>query len=135
MVIDTSALLAILQGEQSHDRLIAAIDAAPTRAMSVATFVECSIVVSSRYGAEGLRDLDHFIVKAEIALVPVDAEQAYLARQAWRQYGKGQHAAGLNFGDCFAYALAVTLGEPLLCIGDDLVRTDADCVAEFCRMP
>jgi ribonuclease VapC len=126
MVIDTSALLAILQGEPPRDALIGAIDAAQTRSLSTATFVECSIVVSSRYGPEGVRDLDHLVTKAEIELVPVDADQAYVARQAYRQYGKGSHTAGLNFGDCFAYALAVTLGEPLLFVGDDFALTDVD---------
>ena len=124
MVLDTSALLAILQDEPARAALVRAIDSAPSRSMSAATFVECSIVVSSRFGAEGLRDLDHFVTKAEIQIVPVDADQAYLARNAYRQYGKGRHAASLNFGDCFAYALAVALGEPLLFVGDDLARTD-----------
>ena len=124
MVIDTSALLAILQDEPTRAALVHAIDSAPSRSMSTATFVECSTVVSSRYGSEGLRDLDHFITKAEIRLAPVDADQAFVARDAFRRYGKGQHAAGLNFGDCFAYALAVNLGEPLLFTGGDFARTD-----------
>lgn len=127
MVIDTSALLAILQGEPAGAALVRAIDAAASRSMSSATFVECSSVVSSRFGAEGLRDLDHFVTKAEIQIVALDADQAYVARQAYRQYGKGQHAAGLNLGDCFAYALATVLGEPLLCVGDDFPRTDVEC--------
>jgi ribonuclease VapC len=96
--------------------------------MSTVTFVEASIVIEVRRGYEGLRDLDLFISKAEIQLVPVDADQAHLARQAFRQYGKGRHVAGLNFGDCFSYALAKGLSEPLLFKGKDFSRTDVDAV-------
>ncbi len=83
-----------------------------------------SEVKTKRYGPDGTRDLDLFISKARIDLVPVDVEQAYLARQAFREYGKGRHAAGLDFGDCFAYGLAKTLDEPLLYQGDDFGLTD-----------
>ncbi|MEO8603317.1 MAG: type II toxin-antitoxin system VapC family toxin [bacterium] len=124
MVLDTSALLAILQDEPQRRAFTEAIEAAERRAMSTATFVETSIVIQARYGAEGLRDLDLLISKAQIDLVPVDAEQAHVARQAYSQFGKGRHAAGLNFGDCFSYALAKVLGAPLLFTGDDFSRTD-----------
>jgi ribonuclease VapC len=93
--------------------------------MSVATLVESSIILESRYGPDGVRDLDLYIAKAQVALVPVDAEQAHLARDAFRKYGKGRHRAGLNFGDCFSYALARSLAEPLLFKGDDFSQTDA----------
>lgn len=92
--------------------------------MSVATFVESSIVIESRYGIEGLHDLDRFISRAGIELIPVDPEQGQLARLAFSRFGKGRHRAGLNYGDCFAYAAAISLGQPLLSKGDDFIHTD-----------
>lgn len=124
MVIDTSALLAILLDEPERRRLNEAIEAADSKRMSVATFVEVSIVLETRYGAEGVRDLDLLIERAGIELVPVDAEQARVARSAFGRYGKGRHRAALNYGDCFTYALARVLGEPLLFKGEDFSRTD-----------
>jgi ribonuclease VapC len=85
------------------------------------------MILESRYGADGVRDLDLFIAKARISLVPVDEEQADLARQAFRKFGKGRHPAGLNFGDCFSYALARSLDEPLLFKGNDFSQTDIEC--------
>ena len=126
MVIDTSALLAILQNEPERRAFNAAIEAADTRSLSAASFVETSILVESRYGAEGMRDLDLFIAKAQIELVAVDAEQAHLARQAFRLFGKGRHPAGLNFGDCFSYALARFLADALLYKGSDFARCDVE---------
>lgn len=124
MVIDTSALLAILQDEPERRAFNEAIESADARSISAATFVETSIVIESRYGAEGLRDLDLLIAKAGIDLVAVDAEQADLARTAFSRFGKGRHPAGLNFGDCFSYALARSLAEPLLYKGGDFSLTD-----------
>ena len=124
MVIDTSALLAILLDEPERRSFNEAIEAADARSMSVASFVELSIVLESRYGAEGVRDLDGFVERAEIELVAVDAEQGRIARRAFSRFGKGRHAAGLNFGDCFAYALAIARAEPLLYKGDDFTKTD-----------
>ena len=98
--------------------------AAESCAMSTASFLETSMIVESRYGPDGTRDLDLFISKARITLASVDADQAYVARDAFRRYGKGRHPAGLNFGDCFAYALAKMLGEPLLFKGNDFAATD-----------
>jgi ribonuclease VapC len=94
----------------------------------VATFVEISIVLEARHGAEGVRDLDRFTNRAGIEFVPVDAEQAHIARGAFSRYGKGRHRAGLNYGDCFSYALAMMVGEPLLFKGDDFVHTDVTIV-------
>ena len=128
MVIDTSALLAILQDEPERRRFNEAIELADSRRISAATFVEVSIAIDSRLGAEGLRDLDRFIERAEIEVTPVDVEQARAAREAFTRFGKGRHAAGLNFGDCFSYALSRVLGEPLLYKGEDFIRTD---VASF----
>lgn len=124
MVIDTSALLAILLDETERRTFIEAIEMAESRVMSVATFVEVSIVLESRFGAEGLRDLDLFIDRADIEIAVVDLEQGNLARLAFSRFGKGRHPAGLNFGDCFSYALVVTRGEPLLYKGEDFGQTD-----------
>ena len=122
MVIDTSAMIAILQGEPEHRILIDAIEAADSRRMSVATLVKCSIVLEARYGAEGTRDLDRFISKARVELVAV--EQGQLARGAFNRFGKGRHRAALNYGDCFSYALAAVLNEPLLFKGDGFAHKD-----------
>ena len=127
MVLDTSAVLAILQNEPERRKFNEAIDAAEIRSLSTASFVECSMIVESRYGADGVRDLDLLIAKAQISLVAVDEEQANLARRAFRNYGKGRHPASLNFGDCFSYALSKALQEPLLFKGDDFSQTDVDC--------
>jgi ribonuclease VapC len=124
MVIDTSALIAILQDEPERRVLNEAIEAAESCAMSTGSFLETSMVIESRYGPDGTRDLELFISKARITLASVDADQAYVARDAFRRYGKGRHPAGLNFGDCFAYALAKMLDEPLLFKGNDFVLTD-----------
>lgn len=124
MVIDSSALLAILQDEPERRAFLEALDRADRRRMSVANFVEVSIVVDARSGPAGLLDLDRFLSKASFELVPVDVAQAHLAREAFSRFGRGRHRAGLNYGDCFAYALARSLGEQLLCKGDDFVHTD-----------
>lgn len=126
MVLDTSAILAILQDEPERRKFNEAIEAAETRSLSTASFVECSMILESRYGADGVRDLDLFIAKAQVSLVPVDEEQADLARRAFRKYGKGRHPASLNFGDCFSYALAQALDEPLLFKGNDFSQTDVE---------
>lgn len=125
-VIDTSGLMAILQDEPERRAFNEAIEAAETRSLSVASFVETSMIIESRFGADGVRDLDLFINKAQIELVGVDAEQAHIARQAFRQFGKGRHAAGLNFGDCFSYALARVVSEPLLYKGSDFRKCDVE---------
>jgi ribonuclease VapC len=127
MVLDTSAILAILQDEPERRKFNEAIEATETRSLSTASFVECSMILESRYGADGVRDLDLFIAKAQVSLVAVDEEQAHLARRAFRNYGKGRHPAGLNFGDCFSYALSQALNEPLLFKGGDFSQTDVEC--------
>ena len=124
MVIDSSALVAILGGEAERRTFIDLIESADSRLMSTASFVEVSIIIESRYGADGVRDLDLFLERAGVELAPVDEEQARQARRAFTRYGKGRHPAALNFGDCFSYALSVTLGEPLLFKGDDFAQTD-----------
>jgi len=127
MVIDTSALLAILRDEPERSSFSEALEMAEVRSISTASFVEISMIIESRYGADGVRDLDLLIAKALIALEAVDVDQAHLARQAFRQYGKGRHPAGLNFGDCFSYALARSRAEPLLFKGKDFPQTDIEC--------
>ncbi len=124
MVIDTSALLAILLDEPERRSFNEAIEAAESRVMSVANYVEVSIVVEARHGAEGLRELDRFVDRAGIELVGVDVGQGKIARDAFSRFGKGRHPAALNFGDCFAYALARILAQPLLFKGDDFLKTD-----------
>jgi ribonuclease VapC len=124
MILDTSALLAIMLDEPERRPFNEAIEATESRAMSVANFVEVSIVIESRFGAEGLRDLDTFIDRASVELAIVDVEQANVARRAFSRFGKGRHPAGLNFGDCFAYALAMVRGQPLLYKGTFFARTD-----------
>ena len=124
MIVDTSAVLAILQDEPERRRFNEAVEAADSRLMSVATFVEVSIVIESRFGAEGLHHLDLFVDRAGMELVPVDVEQTRVARGAFSRFGKGRHRAALNYGDCFSYALAQVMGEPLLYKGEDFSGTD-----------
>ena len=128
MVIDTSALIAILQDEPERRSFNLAIESAETRLLSAASFVESSLVIEARVGPDGIRDLDLFVAKADINIEPVDIDQAYVARQAYSHYGKGRHPAGLNYGDCFTYALAKLSGEPLLFKGHDFSKTDLDTV-------
>ena len=121
MILDSSAVLAVLYAESDAERFARAISDAPVCRMSVATFVEVSIVVESQTGS---RQWDLFFRRAGITLEPVTEEQAYAARQAWSDYGRQRHSANLNFGDCFSYAVAKTLGEPLLFKGRDFSLTD-----------
>lgn len=126
MIIDTSAVLAILFGESDAERYEDAIAAAWPRRMSVVALLEAAMVVESRGGAAAGQELDVLLEKAAVELVPVTPEHANAARRAWRRFGKGNHPAALNFGDCFAYALAETTGEPLLFKGEDFARTDIE---------
>lgn len=124
MVLDTSALIAILTREASADRLVAAVEADRTRLVSAATLVEASLVLLGRYGEVGESELDRLLRAVGAEVVPVGEEQANLARDAALRFGLGRHPAGLNFGDCFSYALAVARDEPLLFVGDDFAQTD-----------
>ncbi len=124
MILDTSALVAILYREPERDRFIDLMNAADSCALSVANFVELSMVVENQLGAEAGRQVDVFLRRAGVVIEPVSVEQGQIARQAFLDYGKGRHSAALNFGDCFAYALARAKGEPLLFKGDDFTRTD-----------
>lgn len=124
MVIDSSAVVAILQEEPETADFLALIEMTPTRLMSAANYLEAAIVIEDRFGYDGIRDLKLFLAEAGIEIEPVTFDQAETAREAYRTYGRGNHPAGLNYGDCFAYALAKAAGEPLLFKGDDFVRTD-----------
>jgi ribonuclease VapC len=128
MVIDTSAVVAILGMERESARLAEAIESDTNRLMSAATVVEAGLVIESRYGAAGGREFEVLIAKAGLSIEAVTAEQADVAREAWRRFGKGRHTAGLNFGDCFSYALARITGEPLLFKGNDFAHTDVGIV-------
>ena len=129
MVIDTSALLALLLDEPEAESFRAALDEDETRLVSAATLLETGLVIEARKGEAGGRELDAIVAAAEVDVVPVDAEQVAEARRAYRRFGKGRHPAGLNFGDLFAYALARTTGEALLFKGDDFAKTDIRRVA------
>jgi ribonuclease VapC len=129
MVVDTSAIAAILLGEPSAPGIAAAIEAGAVRLLSAANLLEVSIVIESRKGEVGGRELDLLLYRADIELVAVDQDQAELARSAWRRFGKGRHPAALNYGDCFAYALAKSRRMPLLFQGDDFAQTDIERVA------
>ena len=124
MVIDTSVLLAILQNEPEKDNFINAIADDPVRLLSAASYVEAGIVIDARYKAAGRHQLMLFITLAGISVKDVDGEQAELALDAYRKFGKGNHPAALNYGDCFSYALSAAAGEPLLYKGEDFSKTD-----------
>lgn len=124
MVVDTSALVAILKREDGWERLVDALTHAPVRRISAATLVEAGIVVHAMYGDHGERELDLLLSRARIETVALSAEQSEIARSAFRRSGKGRHPAALNFGDCFSYALAASLDEPLLFVGNDFPQTD-----------
>jgi ribonuclease VapC len=124
MVVDSSALLAILFAEQEAARIAGTVEADPRRLASAFTLLETAIVVEARKGETGGRELDLLIHRIGLESVPLTASQAEVARDAWRQFGRGRHAANLNIGDCCAYALARTSGEPLLFKGSDFSKTD-----------
>jgi ribonuclease VapC len=124
MILDTSALVAVLYGEPEARDFVERIRAADVCRISVANHVELSMVIESQLGPNGTRQADAFLRRAGVVVEPVTIEQGDLARQAFLDFGKGRHKAGLNFGDCFAYALARATGEALLFKGDDFALTD-----------
>jgi ribonuclease VapC len=126
MVIDTSALIAVLLSDPLAPRLVTAIEAASPRLLSATNLLEAAMVIESRKGEIGGRELDLLLYRSAVEVVPVDHDQAEIARTAWRQFGKGRHPGGLNYGDCFAYALAKARRLPLLFQGDDFARTDIE---------
>lgn len=129
MVIDASALLAILLGEPEADDFSRSIADDPKRLVSALSALEAAIVVRTRKGPAGIRELDLFHHTAGAVVVSLDADQVLLARSAYETYGKGHHPAALNLGDCCSYALARSSGEPLLFKGNDFSQTDIAVVA------
>jgi ribonuclease VapC len=128
MVVDSSAILSILLHESDARFFAEMLSVSPVNIMSAGNFLEVSIVIDNRRREIGLIDLDRLISAAGIDIVAVDRTQAVAARNAYRRYGRGRHSAGLNFGDCFAYALAKSTGEPLLFKGADFAATDIEVV-------
>jgi len=123
MVIDTSAVVAVLFGEPGGVQLERLMLTNPC-VMSAATRVELGIVIEAKTGSAGTQLLEELLHRVDVEIAPVDAEIAQAAIVAWRRFGKGRHRAGLNFGDTFAYALSQRLGQPLLFVGDDFSHTD-----------
>ena len=124
MIIDTSALVAVLDQEPEAERIVRTLASAPERVLSAANLVEVGIVMQARRGDDGARDLDLLLAKLRVDITEVTGSQAEIARKAFRRFGRGRHAANLNFGDCFAYALAKETSAPLLFKGNDFGRTD-----------
>jgi ribonuclease VapC len=129
MIVDTSALIALLNSEPEAARIEAALLSARHVFLSAASLVEAGIVAERLTPAFGGKDLDLLLDRIGVEVISVTREHAELARTAYHQFGKGRHPAGLNFGDCFSYALARALGEPLLFVGDDFGRTDVEAAA------
>ncbi len=124
MILDTSAMVAILYREPEAADFARLIHDAEVCRISVASYVELSMAVENQLGPEGMRQTETFIRRAGIVIEPVTVDQGEHARQAFLDFGKGRHKAGLNFGDCFSYALAKATGEPLLFKGSDFGQTD-----------
>jgi ribonuclease VapC len=124
MVVDTSAILAILSNDPEREHFTQMIILSPPAMMSAATYLEARIVTEARWGRAGLQDFKLLLAATPMGVIPFDGEQAVLAAEAYSRYGRGRHEASLNFGDCFAYALAKKTGQSLLFKGDDFSRTD-----------
>jgi ribonuclease VapC len=126
MVIDTSAITVVLLNEANASLVARAIESGSPRLLSAANLLETSIVIESRKGEAGGREFDLLLYRTGIEVVAVDQDQAKIARLAWRRFGKGRHPAGLNYGDCLAYALAKSRRLPLLFQGHDFAQTDIE---------
>ncbi len=124
MILDTSSLVAIIAEEPDSELYIQAISRAPLCRISAGNFLELSIVIEGQFGSDVLRQCDALFRRVGVVIEPVTVEHVHAARQAFHDFGKGRHPAGLNFGDCFAYALAKATGEPLLFKGGDFRKTD-----------
>jgi ribonuclease VapC len=129
VVLDSSAVIALIAGEPDAPRLAAALDRLTDRVIGAPTVVETGIVLRARYGARGDLALDAFLQRFDVRVVPVSSREATFAREAHRRYGRGVGSpAVLNYGDCLAHAVSASLGWPLLCVGNDFVQTDAKVV-------
>lgn len=124
MIVDTSALVAVILGEPDAEGYLRAMASAESLAVSTATLIEALIVVEARQGRDAASDLAALLVELEAEIVSFDETQAELAASAWRRFGKGRHPAALNLGDTFSYALAAARGESLLFKGNDFAATD-----------
>jgi ribonuclease VapC len=129
VIVDSSALLAMLLKEPERLRLGDAIAIAETKLISAATLLETAMVIEGRHGDQGGAALDHMVSELRLQAIPFTPGQVDIAREAFRRFGKGRHPAGLNFGDCMAYALAKERSEPLLFKGDDFSKTDIEVAA------
>jgi ribonuclease VapC len=130
VIVDSSAIIAILESEPEADAIQKALDRTPSRTISAVNYVEAAIVIDGRRDPVLSHGLDNFLFEARIRIESVTPDQARLAREAYRDFGKGRHRAGLNLGDCFSYALAKCKREPLLFKGNDFRKTDVE-VAEY----
>ena len=128
MVVDSSALLAILFQEPESERLSIAVAVSDRLMMSAVNWLESMMVIEGRRGADSARDLQEFLDQFEVQIIPFDQQHMEEAREAWRRFGKGRHPAGLNMADCAAYATAVIAGEPLLFKGGDFSQTGVPAV-------
>jgi ribonuclease VapC len=128
VIVDSSAVVAILRAEPDAPKFAAAITSATVKRISAANYVEAAVVIESGGDAIASRRFDDFFRVSRVEIEAITPGQAEIARAAYRDFGKGRHKAGLNFGDCFAYALAKEMDEPLLCKGNDFRRTDLETV-------
>jgi ribonuclease VapC len=128
VIVDSSAIVAVLRAEPEGPDFARAIEASERRHISAVSYVEAAVVIDSGRDAVASRRFDDFFRASRIAIQTVTPKQAEIARHAYRDFGKGRHKAGLNFGDCFAYALAKEMDEPLLFKGDDFRHTDVEVV-------
>jgi ribonuclease VapC len=130
VIVDTSVIIAILRNEPEAAAIGEALELSQVRRMSAVSYVEAAVVVDSNRNPVLSRRFDDLLRDAQIAVEPVTLHQAHIAREAYRDFGKGRHRAGLNLGDCFAYALAKEKGETLLFKGDDFCHTDIESAVE-----
>lgn len=128
MIVDSSAVIAVLRAEREAPEIVEALETASTRYISAVSYVEAAVVIDGSKDAIASRRFDDFFRVSKVSIEPVTRTQAEIARQAYRDFGKGRHKAGLNLGDCFAYALARELAEPLLYKGNDFRHTDVESV-------
>jgi len=126
VILDSSAVVALALQEPGHERLLAAIAAAASLGIGAPTLVETTIVLSARLGRDARGLVSRFALEADLTVVPFTDAHFGTALDAWLRFGRGRHPAGLNFGDCLAYATARVAGEPLLFVGDDFGKTDIE---------